>query len=146
MYVCIYVCAMHAYMHLTIVNLIFVISFLKMTACPPGTFNEGKGFNCSGTSIYFFVYLFCLLISWQNEKVPHQNRAGTWNLQCDARYRGHLTKFLTSCPPIRVWKFDWQSRLLAKVAKLKVEHHRLAYWGEVFTRSCRVWKFVGWPQ
>ena len=53
----IYVCAMHAYMHLTIVNLIFVISFLKMTACPPGTFNEGKGFNCSGTSIYFFACL-----------------------------------------------------------------------------------------
>ena len=55
MYVCIYAC-----MHLTIVNLIFVISFLNMTACPAGTFNEGRGFNCSSTCIYFFC-LFILL-------------------------------------------------------------------------------------
>ena len=76
MCVCMYV-YMHACMHLTIVNLIFVISFLNMTACPAGTFNEGRGFNCSGTCIYFFVYLFCLLIGCQNGNVPPQNGAGT---------------------------------------------------------------------
>ena len=61
MYVYMYAPCMHACMQLTIVNLFFVISFLKMTACPPGTFNEGKGFNCSGTSIYIFLCLFILL-------------------------------------------------------------------------------------
>ena len=63
MYVCIYAC-MHACMHLTIVNLIFVIAFLNMTACPAGTFNEGRGFNCSGTCIFFlFIYFACLLVA-----------------------------------------------------------------------------------
>ena len=54
-----------------------------------------------------FITVFCIL-------------AG--QLQCNVPYHGHLTKFFTKCPPIRVCEFDQQSCLLAKFARLLVEH------------------------
>ena len=39
-------------------------------------------------------------------------------LMCNVPYHGHLIKVITKYPTIRVYEFDWQSRLLAKFAWL----------------------------
>ena len=82
----------------------FFISFLKMTACPAGTFNEGRGFNCSGTSIYlFFVYLFYFLIDCQRGNIPPQNGAGNAKFTVRHALSWPPNKvFLTNYLPIKV--------------------------------------------
>ena len=78
-----------------------------------------KVFNCDiqvnyevlGKQNYFHLPLPLLALTLMRLNNPRATQV--LHLLCDTPYRGHLTKFLTNYPPIRLCEFHRQSRLLA---------------------------------